>query len=417
MKVLVTASTLPRWHGDAMPSFVLEQVRTLQRLHPDLELHVLAPHDADAALEEVLDGVRVHRFRYLWPEGLQRLAYPAILPNLARDPWLWLQVPFLLAAETIAIFLFCRRHRPDVIYSHWFMPQAVAGSLAAWLLRIPHVFTSHSSDVAVMQRLPLLGPMLVRAILRQVRACTVVSRRTGEKLRAFFPEPGDWARVAGKVRQLPMGVMVEDFSATVAGEGQAASQRLGLGTSPVVLFLGRLTAKKGIVVLLDAFEELSRMHPEVLLVIAGDGELRADLSRQIVRRSLGERVRMPGFVGGSIRRDYLLAADILVVPSIVAADGDAEGLPVSLLEGLAAGCLCIATDASGADDILTDARDGFLVRHGDPGQLAATLARVLALDATEARAVSVAAQQLAARYDWDRVAEQHFEHLLSPGRT
>jgi len=195
MKILITASTFPRRADDTLPTFVLDQAVALRAAEPTLEIHVLAPHAAGAARQEVLQGIQVHRFRYAWPERAQRLVYPAILPNLRASPGLYLQVPLLFTAQFFALFQLCRRLRPDLLYSHWFTPQAVTGALVAALLGIRHVFTTHSSDVAVWHRVPWLGPVIVRAVVRQAAAGTAVSRRTLAKLRSFFTD-AEWATVA-----------------------------------------------------------------------------------------------------------------------------------------------------------------------------------------------------------------------------
>ena len=157
-RILMTASTLPRWPDDAIPAFVLDQAVAIRERYPDTAIELLAPHDPGAASDEILNGIPIHRFRYFWPTGWQRLAYPAILPNVRRNPLLAVLIPPLILAEFIAIWRRARKFRATVIYSHWFTPQAIAGSLAARLLGIPHVFTTHSSDVEVLRRLLWLGP-------------------------------------------------------------------------------------------------------------------------------------------------------------------------------------------------------------------------------------------------------------------
>jgi glycosyltransferase involved in cell wall biosynthesis len=412
--VLMVASTLPRWPGDAIPDFVLAQARALRRAHPGLVIHLLAPHDAGAALDEEIDGITIHRFRYAWPPSAQRLVYPAILPNLRRRPGLVLQVPLLFIAEFAAVLDFCRRHRPAVLYSHWFAPQGIVCGIVALITGIPHVLTSHSSDVAVMRRLPLLGPALVRFFVRRLQACTVVSRRTREKLLAFFPDPLERARIEAKTLTLPMGVDTTALGATTIADREACRDPFGFSGRIVFLFLGRLTAKKGLDVLLDAFAQLATRREAALLVIAGDGEERAAVSRRVSALGLDDRVRLPGFVTGEDKRRLLAAADGLVLPSRIMADGDAEGLPVALLEGLAAGLLCVASDASGADDVLTDGVDGFIVPQQDVAALAAALLRVHDLASAERSAVGARARARARAFDWATVADAHYRHLLAP---
>jgi glycosyltransferase involved in cell wall biosynthesis len=412
MRILITASTLPRWRGDAIPGFVLDQALALRRLHPELEIHILAPHDRGAAAEETWEGIRIRRFRYFWPPQLARLTYPAILPNLQQRPWLVFEVPFLFLAEFLAVCRLVLRSRPALIYSHWFTPQAVVGAAVARLFDIPHVFTSHASDVQVMRWLPAAGPALVRAITRSVRACTVTSRRTLDKLREFFPDAAQWAQVAPKVLTLPMGVDCAVYRPLDPAPREVLRAKLGLSGAKVILFMGRLTAKKGIDVLLDAFATEAARRNDLLLVIAGEGELRAAIERQVAALHLGDRVRMPGYLTGAHKLAYLQAADVFVVPSVIAAGQDAEGLPVALLEGLAAGRICIATDVSGADDILQDGSDGFLVPQRDVAALARALGRAASLAEDEAHAMGARARRRAEVFDWPIVAEAHYRHLL-----
>lgn len=414
MRVLITASTLPRWPGDAIPAFVLDQARALRRHDPDLEIHILAPHHAGASTEEAIDGVTVHRFRYLWPASLQRLVYPAILPNLRRNGWLWLQVPLLFAAEFFAVLGFCLRRRPAVIYSHWFAPQGLVGGAVSLLTGIPHVLTSHSSDVHVMRRMPWLGPALVRFVMRRVRACTVVSRRTGEKLFAFFADPAERAALEARTLTLPMGVDTAALGPAGANERAEARRDLGLDGRTVYLFLGRLTAKKGIDVLLQAFASVARARSDAMLMIAGDGELRSALERQARSLRLEDCVRFTGFVSGQAKRRVLIAADVLVLPSVVIADDDAEGLPVALLEGLAAGLICVASDVSGADDVITDGRDGLIVPQRDATALSGALIRARDMTPAQRDALAENARRRAQEFDWPAVAAAHYRHLLSP---
>ncbi|MBM4196667.1 MAG: glycosyltransferase [Gammaproteobacteria bacterium] len=409
--VLVVASTVPRRPGDALPAFVLEQVAALQAAHPECDYLLLAPHEAGAAREEVLAGVGIRRFRYCWPETWQRLAYPAILPNLRRHPWLWLQVPLLFAAEFAAVIALSRSRRPAVIYSHWFAPQGIACGAAAWLLGIPHVLTTHAADAEVMRRLPLLGPAVVRGIARRLAAVTAVSTRTAGKLRGFFARPADLAMLDSRLRVLPMGTDVSGLRPATGPERLALQSSLGLAPRRTVLFLGRLTAKKGVDVLLQAFALVTSRMPDALLLIAGEGEERAALERAAAGAS---GVRFVGYVEGERKRDLLRAAEVFVLPSVVAADGDAEGLPVALLEALAAGLPCVATDASGAEELLADGVSGFIVPQRDPQALAEAMLRALTLGEAERAAVTGAARTIAERCDWPAIAAAHFRHLIAP---
>lgn len=96
--VLLFTSTFPRSGDDPLtPRFVYHLGRELSKTH---QVFVLAPHAPGAALEEDLDGMRVVRFRYFYPEACQQLAYgTGMTNNLRAHPTAWLQVPSFLLPE------------------------------------------------------------------------------------------------------------------------------------------------------------------------------------------------------------------------------------------------------------------------------------------------------------------------------
>ena len=145
-RVLVLASTFPRWANDTEPPFVYNLSRSLGRQlrsdgpGPRTPPALFPPPSRWAALS-------VHRFRYFGPAGLQKLAYGGMLPNLKRNRWLWAQAPFFLLAEFLAARSIVRRDSIDVIHAHWLVPQGVVGALLSQVTGKPVVVTAHGADV------------------------------------------------------------------------------------------------------------------------------------------------------------------------------------------------------------------------------------------------------------------------------
>src|SRR3989338_9135663 len=99
-KILVTATTFPRWKNDTEPAFVYELSRRLAKKGHDIT--VLAPHHKGAKKFEIMDGMKVYRFQYFWPSSLEKLCYDGgILPNLRKYIIAKIEVPFLLLTEFI----------------------------------------------------------------------------------------------------------------------------------------------------------------------------------------------------------------------------------------------------------------------------------------------------------------------------
>ncbi len=125
-----------------------------------------------------------------------------------------------------------------------------------------------------------------------------------------------------------------------------------------VLFLGRLHEKKGVYELLRAWPRILLEYPHTYLVIAGEGDterVRAEASKLGIVSS----VILPGWVTGEIKDEWLRRADILVLPS------HAEGLPMCILEAMAAGVAVVATRVGGVPDLIEHGVNGLLVEPGD----------------------------------------------------
>jgi glycosyltransferase involved in cell wall biosynthesis len=144
-------------------------------------------------------------------------------------------------------------------------------------------------------------------------------------------------------------------------------------TAYVFGMLGRLSHEKSIDVALHALRRLidSRPDQDIYLVIAGDGPLRAELTALAERLALGRRALFVGFVQDP--KLVLSAFDSIVFSSSV------EGLPLGLLEGMAAGCVPIVTRVSGMPEVVDSSRLGWVVEPRDPEQLAAAMAAASAL--------------------------------------
>jgi glycosyltransferase involved in cell wall biosynthesis len=403
MKLLAVASTFPAGDTDPVPAFVKDQLLALKKVRPSLRISVLAPHDRRSNTVSFTSRPEYdeYRFHYFWPFALERLAGRGIMPALKSNPLNYLLIPFLFLAEFFSLLSLTKKLKPDVIYAHWFTPQGIVASWVGRITGTPFVFTTHASDVDVWRRIPLLGRYLVRSSTRRARAFTAVSRRSMEKLQRFFSAE-QWQALRAKGAIIPMGVDLPDISP----QPPARSGQM------VVLFLGRLVEKKGVQYLLPAYAAARADIGDSLLVIAGEGPMHKQLERQAAELGLANAVEFAGFVSGADKASLLQRAELYVVPSIVAVSGDAEGLPVALMEGLAYGKICIATAESGADDILTSGKDGFLVRERHIEELAAALVHAARLEPRVRRDMETAARDTARQFDWTSVAAQHYEFLL-----
>ncbi|MEA2180684.1 MAG: phosphatidyl-myo-inositol alpha-mannosyltransferase, partial [Solirubrobacteraceae bacterium] len=190
----------------------------------------------------------------------------------------------------------------------------------------------------------------------------------------------------GRYRVIPNGVQVAPIPAPPLPRAPGDPLRL--------VFVGQAVERKGLPVLLRAFEAL-REHMPVRLEIVGAGR------DEIGSLLLDDRgVHALGKVSDERKRRALQEADLLVAPSL-----GGESFGMVLTEAFAAGTPVVASDIAGYADVVTDGGDGILVPRGDPTALAATL-RDLALDPERRAALGRRAAHSAQRYAWPRVTEE-----------
>ena len=141
--------------------------------------------------------------------------------------------------------------------------------------------------------------------------------------------------------------------------------------------VGRLCEQKGQLLLVDAVERLVRSGVPIELVLAGDGEMRAEIEGRIARSGLQRRVRITGWIGSNEVRAEILAARALVLPSF------AEGLPVVLMEAMALGRPVVTTFVAGIPELVRNGESGWLVPAGDVEGLTEALRQCLAATPSE----------------------------------
>jgi glycosyltransferase involved in cell wall biosynthesis len=366
-RLLCLTSNFPRWSGDATTPFVLHLAQDLQTL--GWQVTVAAPHAPGAKRDEVLDGVRVRRFRYLLPERLESVCYQGgALINLRKNPANYLKLPFLVFAEWLHTLLWLRQERFDLLHSHWLLPQGFVGTLTAGPLKIPHVCTVHGGDVFGLQG-RILRKFKAFAI-RHSDAVTVNSSATRQAVLALSPD-------CHALHTIPMGVAPWAETPSLRAQAEALRSRFRWGQGPLLLFVGRLVEEKGVADLLAAVAMVGKTHPDLTLLIVGEGQERPILEEQARSQGLSGQVNFLGWVKPQEVPAYLAAADIFVAPSRTAPDGWVEAQGLTIIEAMMAGLPVVATRSGGIGDSVEHEVSGLLVNERSPHELAFAIERLL----------------------------------------
>lgn len=267
--------------------------------------------------------------------------------------------------------------RVDHVHAH----TATYPLLTAWfchrLTGVPYSFTAHAHDIYIDQT-------FLERRLAEADFAVAISDHNRGFLAAF-----------GGDRTTPVHVVRSGIDLSTYRFRPRAPQPTG----PVrALSIGGLKDYKGHRFLLQALAGAPELE-RVSLDLVGDGPLREELEQLAHGLALDDRVRFHGALPEPAVTSLLEDADMFVLPSVITARGNTEGLPVVLMEALAAGAPVVATRVSAVPELIGDGETGLLVEPARPAALAAAMARVLA-DPDAARRRAVAGRSLVERrYD------------------
>lgn len=351
---------------------------------------------AEEMLLRLLEGLDRRR----WEPILMHHDGPGISPLLERARRLDVRirsVPRLAGRRDFSrlprLIREIRSEGPAIFHAHlcWTL-RCSYGLMAAALARVPGVVATQQLFSEIRHLRPIVRQ---RSIAAGVDRYIAVSRDLARRLGAtpLFPRR--------KIRVIPNAVRVERFAPLRSGRGPFLQ---GEDERPIVLTLARLDPQKGLSTLLEA----ARLVSEARFLVAGEGPERPALEAQIHRLGLERRVSLLGHrddVGA-----LLASCDLFVLPSLY------EGLPVSVLEAMAAEKPVVATAIGGTDEAVVDGSTGLLIPAGNPAALAEAIRRVLGDPALARRFAEAGRQRVFAEFSAERMVlrvSELYEEILA----
>lgn len=310
------------------------------------------------------------------PKAIWRRLVEALIvaPQFVRHPAIWLrgmlEPPRHPFARRLDPLFWSVPLLPALAADVWVCHFGDVGLRAAAVARLATARTTSRARLAVFfhgaditRFVGEHGPDVYRQLLTDVDVALPIS----ERWQARLLELGAPSR---KVHLHRMGVDCERYrfvARQLPSEGPIA-----------LLSVARLVEKKGLEYAIRAIGLLpANLRSRIDYVIAGDGPLQSELQALIDREGLGSQVRLLGWQDQEeiVRRVH--AAHLMLVPSVTAADGDQEGIPVSAMEAMATGLPVIATWHSGIPELVRDRINGRLAAERDAQRLAAAIAETL----------------------------------------
>ncbi len=369
MRVLMVSDYFPPHHGGGVEVVVYEVARRLvDRGH---QVRVITLNTTDSPSEETIEGIEIRRYRSVQLTKLIRL-------QLSVPRTLWSDLNPQL-----------REFKPDLINAHnIFFTSSLLAALRFGHRPPPFVTTVHLGNVDALGGWKRHAARwyergMGKLVLDRSDFVIGVSRATIEHV----------ATLHSGIRSavVPNGVDLDRFRPASSSPQEPATDVNGV-------FVGRLIVNKGPQFLMEAMASLAPIHPNLKLVMVGDGPLAEDLVGTARAAGIIDRVEFLG-----LRQDVdevMRRADFFVRPSLV------EGMPLTVLEAMATGLPVIASDVAGTGEVIVDGQSGLLVEPGDVAGLVEAMDRVVRDRALRTRLGSGARRRVEEAFSWDATTDQ-----------
>jgi len=356
------------WFPKPSETFIFLEVVNLRRMGLDLRIFTIyGALNRDFSTEMRALAPQVERlglsalpfhwkdFLYWWkrrPEVVRRL-WRTVLPGRWSHPEregesLWGVLCGLHLARRF------QEEKVTHIHAPWACGPASAAWAASQLTGIPYSFTGRAHDVFTPDSL----------LPQKVRDAVLVR---GESRAALQPLLSLGGRPTSKFRLTYNGMPLS--AAGLAPVKMQPPYRL--------LALGRFVATKGFNILIEAGKILKAGGIDFHLTLAGSGPTERQLKHLVRKLGLASQISFPGFISHDRVVELFQGTDIFIMPSIVQASGDRDGLPTVILEALSQRVPVIASDVGGIGEVIEDGITGFLIPQKDPPALADAVRRMI----------------------------------------
>ncbi|MDR5652862.1 glycosyltransferase [Ruixingdingia sedimenti] len=385
MRIAYLVNTYPR----PSHTFIRREIRALERR--GIAVHRFAMRSDRAALVDPADVAEDARTEHVLKAGAPVLAAAGLRALATARGWRALRLAvgcgrrgggvlrhLVYLAEAAQVARRCRDLGVAHLHAHFGTNSATVAMLAHELGGPRFSFTVHGPEEFDAPAALSLRQKMARA------AFTVAISSFGRSQLMRWARAADWPRI----HTVHCGIEPALFAPAPLPEGPAR-----------VVAIGRFSEQKGQLLLVRALALAVARAPGLHLVLVGDGELRGAMEAAVAQAGIGAHVTLTGWLDEAGVRAELAAAQALVLPSF------AEGLPMVVMEAMAAARPVVATWIAGVPELVVPGGTGWLVPAGDAGALADALVALAGTPVDRLRAMGEAGRaRVLARHDIDAEA-------------
>lgn len=379
-KVAYVVKRYPRFSE----TFIVNELLAHEQAGLDIEIFSLRP-PVDTHFQDLISQVRAP-LTYLSSGGVKASDFWHALGQAQNElPHVVENLSKFCGEDSLDVYcglrlaLASKQRGIDHLHAHFASSAATVARIASKLSGIPYSLTAHAKDI--------FHESVVHADLERKLLDSKVTFTVSDFNLQHFQQHFS-AEAAAKVVRLYNGMHLAQFPY------EPPPTR-----PPQIIAVGRFVEKKGFCDLIEACMILRSRHLPFNCCIVGSGELQDELQSQIRELDLEGQVKLLGPQPQKTVKRLLQESAVMAAPCVNGSDGNRDGLPTVLLEAMALGTPCVATNVTGIPEVVIDGETGLLVDERNPAALADSLAHLLT-DSQRRVSLSLAARRLLER-DFD----------------
>tara|TARA_A100001011_G_C14283423_1_gene832547 strand:+ start:334 stop:1539 length:1206 start_codon:yes stop_codon:yes gene_type:complete len=400
MKVIVNTSTFKENDSDKITGVINELVESISKNNQSIEFTILKPMGTNGKKSFTKENIKVYCYRYFWVNRYQNFGEIGLKPSLQKNYFNIFKLLFFLISQYFSLEKLVKKTNPDLIYAHWFFPQAIITFLVARKYHVKFMFTSHGSDVQLLNTLGPVGRLIVRKVTEKAYKYTAVSNLTMQEINKNFStkelKKHDYLTI-------PMGIDEKYFNIK-------KSNTFNNDNLLKMVYVGRLIDYKGVDLLIKSLSLFKSREKKFKLDIFGTGILESSLKQMVKNLGLENNITFHGFKSFNDKLSYIKYADLFVVPSIYKKT-QLEGGPLTLIEAMASKTLCLVSDSIGFITHCNE-NNSIIFRSGDIEDLELKLNQFTEMDREKLNKIRDEGFKTANYFKFLNIGKLHSEFLF-----
>ena len=388
-RICILSHLYPVSHEDYKGIFVRDLAFSL--VQKGFDVHVVTPLRPGAQKKEISDGIKIHRYAfYNWEKG-QQLGQVKGLPILMLGS--------IIAAGILKSVHLVINKKIDLLHAYWIVPGGFMAATTGLLTRKPVVATAAGSDLNIAASNRIVA-LFARFTLKRVSALISVSRPLEEKALAL-----GISQSKSKVIPGPVGIDMEIY-ASPACLNKRSSEKIQL------LYTGNLEFPKRVDTIIKAAGRLKEKGIKFHLTIAGEGPLQKDLEDLAISLGIKSLVKFKGRISHDKIPELMQAHHIFLHCS------ENEGLPVAIMEAMAAGLPVIAAKVGGVPELVKNGVTGYGLNFDDDKGFADKIMQLYQIDHTRIKMGHQARSLVDERFNKKKIINQNvkiYNSILKKG--